>query len=1155
MKSLYKKSWCRGLQKVGIGVLTLFGVTQGLNAQVSAYSFTQNTGTFTSISPTGTLVTGSDASTGTTNDGAGWQVTIPFSFNFNGIDYTSIYVNSNGGATFGATTSTSSTVISSNTGYSGSIGVMNRDLWGVFITSGVTTSGSNVITNVASFKGIEVGKALNNVNGIPTGATIASFDETAGTITMSAAATSSSSSAVVRYGSGKVFTSVIGTAPNRVFVIEWIGYNDYSTGVTGSNHLNFQLRLEETSNVISTVYGPSYNVNTTVRTNEIGLRGISNSDFNNRSGSATTAWSATTAGTVSSASVSRDNTNFPASGLTFTWSPPTCIAPSGVSASNIMTNTASISWTPSSTVAANGYEYYYSTTNTAPTSTTTPSGVSSTTSASLSGLSPATIYYVWVRSLCSSTDISGWSVQGTFTTACNPVATLSENFDSYATGSIVPSCWARIVTGSSASQTITSTTPASGTRNIYQYNSTAGQVSIVVLPELSTINSGYQLRFKVRATSAALLDIGYLTNPTDASTFVNIQTLNISNTSYGADSKIVFPTTVPASARVAVRMPVQTSAPSVYWDDVVWEIAPSCVEPTSVAFSNITSSGANISWSVPAIVPANGYEYYYSTTNTAPTATTVASGTSTTASAPLSGLATSTTYYVWVRSVCTSTDKSVWSTSGSFTTLCVAVNAPYTENFDTTTVGSSTNTNAPNCWKYLEPTGWAGYGYVATTAFTSAPNGYYIYTDAATTGGGMLVSPTTTNLMNGNNRVRFSANAGGSNYTMEVGTLSDPNDASTFVAIGTAINLTTTMSQYTVNIPSGTNQYLALRHAGGGSYRSVRFDDINVELIPACVEPTSVVVSAITTNDATLAWTAPSTAPANGYQIYYSTTNTAPTATTTPTLSVTTATTPLSSLTPATVYYVWVRSNCGSTQSAWTPMVTFTTLAMPPANDACSNAVTLIPGATFSQNPVVGTTVGSTNTPTLTASCLVTPTNVGGNVWYKVTVPSSGNLTIETDATSPASPLTDTVLSVFTDCSSTTSIICDDDTGNGNFSKVSLTGQTPGATLYVSIWKYSTATDGAFQVSAYDASLSTSEAANITKNNIKAYPNPFADVLNISDVSNVKSISVVDLSGKLVKTFEKPESTLYLRELNSGMYLVILNMKDGSKQTIKAIKK
>ncbi|MBD8082687.1 fibronectin type III domain-containing protein [Chryseobacterium caseinilyticum] len=676
---------------------------------------------------------------------------------------------------------------------------------------------------------------------------------------------------------------------------------------------------------------------------------------------------------------------------------------------------------------------------------------------------------------------------------------------------------------------------------------------------------------------------------------------------------------------------------------------------TGLASSALTPDTATISWTASTTVPGNGYEYYYSTSSTAPISSTVPSGSvgAGITTTNLSGLTPSTQYYYWVRGNCNSTDKGVWSSSANFTTLslcaavtapvanatgisttptitwtavngaagyklkvgttsggnnivdtdisggssvsypittalsnsttyyysvtaytattaapatpcavrnfttaCVASNVPYTENFDTTVVGSLSNTNAPTCWKYLEPTGWAGYGYVSTTAFTSAPNGYYIYSDAASTGGGMLVSPQTANLTNGNNRVRFMANAGGSGYTMEVGTLSDPNDAGTFVAIGTAINLTTTMTQYTVNIPSGTNQYLALRHAGGGTYRSVRFDDISMELIPACAEPTSVAVSGITSNGATLAWMAPSTVPSNGYQIYSSTSNTPPTATTTPTLSVTTATTPLSSLTPATVYYVWVRSNCGSSQSAWTPMVTFTTLATPPANDACSDAVMLTPGGTFAQNSITGTTVGATNTPALTATCLSTPTNVGGNVWYKVTVPASGNLTIETDATSPASPLVDTVLSVYSDCTSTTSIACDDDAGNGNFSKLSLTGQTPGATLYVSIWKYSTATDGAFLVSAYDSSLTlaTSEVAK-SEDKISVYPNPFADVLNISDIKNVKSIMISDISGKIVKTITKPESTLRLADLNAGMYLVILNMNDGSKQTVKAIKK
>lgn len=427
MKKLYKNppNIFSGVQNVGIAFLTLFGTAQALNAQVSDYSFSQNAGTFSSIALNGTVVQGSEASATTTNDTEGWSVTIPFTFNFNGSDYTSIYVNSNGGATFG-TTSNSSSVISASTSYSGAIGVMNRDLWGAFVTSGVTTSGSNVITNVAHFRGIEVGKILNSANGIPTGATITAFDETAGTITMSAPATSSSNTAVVRYGTGKVFTATEGTAPNRVFVIEWIGYNDYNATATGSNYLNFQLRLSETTNTVSTVYGPYFNINTTSRTNQIGLRGASNSDYNNRKGASGNPWDATTDGTANNSTVSRDNTNFPAPGLTFTWSPPTCLPPSTVTISNISYNTADISWNASSTVPSNGYAYYYSTSNTAPTASTTASGSSSTTSAQISGLSPLSTYYVWVRSVCSASDKSKWiQTPATFSTVCQPPAILS----------------------------------------------------------------------------------------------------------------------------------------------------------------------------------------------------------------------------------------------------------------------------------------------------------------------------------------------------------------------------------------------------------------------------------------------------------------------------------------------------------------------------------------------------------------------------------------------------------------------------------------------------------------------------------------------------------------------------------------------------------
>lgn len=82
----------------------------------------------------------------------------------------------------------------------------------------------------------------------------------------------------------------------------------------------------------------------------------------------------------------------------------------------------------------------------------------------------------------------------------------------------------------------------------------------------------------------------------------------------------------------------------------------------------------------------------------------------------------------------------------------------------------------------------------------------------------------------------------------------------------------------------------------------------------------------------------------------------------------------------------------------------------------------------------------------------------------------------------------------------------------------------------------------------------TAGTANVNKNNISVYPNPFADILKVSDVKNVKSILVSDASGRKVTTL-KPAEELNLSSLSPGIYLITLQMNDGSLKTIKAIKK
>jgi hypothetical protein len=91
---------------------------------------------------------------------------------------------------------------------------------------------------------------------------------------------------------------------------------------------------------------------------------------------------------------------------------PPCPAPTGLTTSSVTDATATLSWTAPSPAPGNGYEYYYSTSNTPPGGAGTDA---SGTSVNISGLSPQTTYYWWVRSDCGL-NYSSWVGPATFFT-------------------------------------------------------------------------------------------------------------------------------------------------------------------------------------------------------------------------------------------------------------------------------------------------------------------------------------------------------------------------------------------------------------------------------------------------------------------------------------------------------------------------------------------------------------------------------------------------------------------------------------------------------------------------------------------------------------------------------------------------------------------
>jgi hypothetical protein len=100
---------------------------------------------------------------------------------------------------------------------------------------------------------------------------------------------------------------------------------------------------------------------------------------------------------------------------------PTCFEPTDVTATLIMSSTATVSWTPPVPEPVNGYQYFLSTSATPPTAATVPTGTVGfgINTVNLTLLSSSTAYYIWVRGNCGATDKSIWSLEETFTTECN----------------------------------------------------------------------------------------------------------------------------------------------------------------------------------------------------------------------------------------------------------------------------------------------------------------------------------------------------------------------------------------------------------------------------------------------------------------------------------------------------------------------------------------------------------------------------------------------------------------------------------------------------------------------------------------------------------------------------------------------------------------
>ena len=307
-----------------------------------------------------------------------------------------------------------------------------------------------------------------------------------------------------------VVYEVTGTAPSRVLTIEYPFYFvDWSFT---ANTLSAQIKLYEGTNKVEIVYGASNRVNT--YTGQVGIVSNLNSNYSNRT--TTTDWSNSSAGSSNTSTMTWSSTVGPVSGLTYTWTPPTCLPPSSLSTNTITSSGATLNWTASPSDPGFNYDVYWNTTNTAPTGTTTPSDTDITSAYNAVGLSPATTYYWWVRANCGSGDTSVWMSGPSFTTGCVAASapTPIESFDSFTGVAPSPACWLEATGTLAASSVLTGTTSnwllkSNGFANISSANKGASinlyqnkKDWIISNPiDLGTTAGDYQLRYKYAVTS------------------------------------------------------------------------------------------------------------------------------------------------------------------------------------------------------------------------------------------------------------------------------------------------------------------------------------------------------------------------------------------------------------------------------------------------------------------------------------------------------------------------------------------------------------------------------------------------------------------------------------------------------------------------------
>jgi subtilisin-like proprotein convertase family protein len=730
--------------------------------------------------------------------------------------------------------------------------------------------------------------------------------------------------------------TTIGTAPNRQFIVQWNNARRYNLGAVVGDVLNFQIILNETSNILSVVYGTCTATSTTALTCEVGLRGTTNTDYNNRS--TTTNWNTTTGGGVNNASCTSSNTVMPASGLTFSWIPPGPCVPGSLGGGTTQGPAGTVCPGGSFTLSVTGSSFGTGLTYSWESSPDGSAWVATGTTTQNYTTSITTNTYFRRKISCSGTD--AWSSSLLVSVSGAAATPFTENFASYATV-FPPNCWTNSNPTYLGGLAPSAFGVGAGSARYNFFSSGSGTIMDLATFAFTAVPAGYRLTFDhayaTYTTEVDQLQILYSTNGgasyTNLATYLGGTSGPLNTFGGSGATTAVFSPTAAQWASKSISLPVGTNkiifrgisgfGNNLYVDNITVEPIPPCLPPTGLTVTAISPTTATLSWTASASAPSNGYQWEVRTSGAGGSgaAGLVASGVTaagvTTANA--TGLIANTAYNYYVRSDCGGSVFSTWAGGFAFLTPCNAIATPFTETF-----ASYATTFPPTCWTRNNTTYLLGNAVSANGVGTGSAK--FDFYDASTGTNLDLVTPLFTAVPAGyrvtfdhayatffgeNDQLQiFYSTDGGATYTSLI--IYDGGSGGPLNTGGAVLPaFTPTSDQWAnkaVNLPAGTNR---LRFRGISAFgNNLYVDNITVELIPSCLPPTVVRAISTTPTTALVSFTSPGTAFIVEYGppgFVPGTTNTAGGGTV-----VLGASSPItvSGLTPSTAYDFYVRRIC-----------------------------------------------------------------------------------------------------------------------------------------------------------------------------------------------------------------------------------------------------